>query len=94
MEGGDDGGVYVAAIQTLEGSETAEEERKKGGQKERTLHYSKVQDNRLTSLLTRTAVTFDPLTSALLTATPTWTCRQMVKLLFLETKLEGESGRG
>lgn len=41
MEGGDDGGVYVAAIQTLEGGKTVEKERKRG-QKDRTLHYSNV----------------------------------------------------
>lgn len=35
VEGGDDGGVYVAAIQTLEGVRTEEEERK--GQKDKTL---------------------------------------------------------
>lgn len=28
MEGGDDGGVYVAAIQTLEGKKTGEEREK------------------------------------------------------------------
>lgn len=41
-----------------------------------------------------TAVTFEPLTSSLLTVTPTWTCWQMVMLLFSEIKLEGESGWG
>lgn len=40
MEGGDDGGVYVAAIQTLEGGQTAEKERKRG-QRDNTLDYSK-----------------------------------------------------
>lgn len=42
MEGGDDGGVDVTAIQTLEGSEIAEKDRKRD--KKRTLHNSKVQD--------------------------------------------------
>lgn len=37
MEGGDDGGVYVAAIQTLEGGKTVEKERKRD---RKTGHYS------------------------------------------------------
>lgn len=37
VEGGDDGGVYVAAIQTLEGSETVEEERKEGQGKKKDI---------------------------------------------------------
>ena len=41
VEGGDDGGVYVATIQTLERSKIEEEERK-GGQKEEILHYGNV----------------------------------------------------
>ncbi len=40
MEGGDDGGVHVAAIQTLEGRETAEEERKRD---RKNGHYTTVK---------------------------------------------------
>lgn len=76
MEGGDDGGVYVAAIQTLEGKRTGEEREKK------TLQYSFYIDKRVTSLLNKTAETLEFLDSFLQRVTPTWTCRQMVALLF------------
>ena len=60
-------------------------EREKRGQKE-DITLKKSTGNRLTSQLTKTAVIFEPLTFCLHIITPTWTCWQMVRLLFFQTR--------